>query len=154
MNNKTRDIICSIIFLITGAFLFQQSLGIVPIMEKDLGSGFMPKVIAVSLMITALLKLLLTFVKKITNSDKKEETDNLGGLLTIGALLLYVLTFEVIGFILSTTIYLFLQITILSNEKNRKLVLFAIISVGVSVAIYTLFVYVINRPLPVGMLGF
>lgn len=154
MNNKTRDIICSIIFLITGVFLFQQSLGIVPIMEKDLGSGFMPKVIAVSLVATALLKLVLIFVQKSSDSNKKEDTDNLGGLLTIGALLLYVLTFEIIGFILSTTIYLFLQTTILSNEKNRKLGIFLAISVGVSIGIYALFVYVINRPLPVGMLGF
>lgn len=155
MNNKTRDIICSIIFLLTGVFLFQQSLGIKSIMEKDLGSGFMPKVIAVSLIAIATLKLVLSVVKKDSeNKSSKEDSDNMGGLLTIGALLFYVLTFEIIGFILSTALYLFFQITILSNQENRKLGLFLIISVGFSVAIYGLFVYFIDRPLPVGILGF
>ncbi|MDD7391878.1 MAG: tripartite tricarboxylate transporter TctB family protein [Fusobacterium gastrosuis] len=155
MNNKTRDIICSIIFLLTGLFLFQQSLEIKSIMEKDLGSGFMPKVIAVSLVAIAVLKLVLSIVKKDSeNKSSKEDSDSMGGLLTIGALLFYVLTFEIIGFILSTALYLFFQITILSNQENRKLGLFLIISVGFSVAIYGLFVYLIDRPLPIGILGF
>lgn len=155
MNNKTRDIICSIIFLLTGLFLFQQSLGIKSIMEKDLGSGFMPKVIAVSLVAIAVLKLVLSIVKKDSeNKSSKEDSDSMGGLLTIGALLFYVLTFEIIGFILSTALYLFFQITILSNQENRKLGLFLIISVGFSIAIYGLFVYLIDRPLPIGILGF
>lgn len=155
MNNKTRDIICSIIFLLTGLFLFQQSLGIKSIMEKDLGSGFMPKVIAVSLVAIAVLKLVLSIVKKDSeNKSSKEDSDSMGGLLTIGALLFYVLTFEIIGFILSTALYLFFQITILSNQENRKLGLFLIISIGFSIAIYGLFVYLIDRPLPIGILGF
>lgn len=155
MNNKTRDIICSIIFLLTGLFLFQQSLGIKSIMEKDLGSGFMPKVIAVSLTTIALLKLVLSIVKKDSeNKSSKEDSDSMGGLLTIGALLFYVLTFEIIGFILSTALYLFFQITILNNQENRKLGLFLIISIGFSIAIYGLFVYLIDRPLPIGILGF
>lgn len=155
MNNKTRDIICSIIFLLTGLFLFQQSLEIKSIMEKDLGSGFMPKVIAVSLVAIAVLKLVLSIVKKDSeNKSSKEDSDSMGGLLTIGALLFYVLTFEIIGFILSTALYLFFQITILSNQENRKLGLFLIISIGFSVAIYGLFVYLIDRPLPIGILGF
>lgn len=154
MNNKTRDIICSIAFLLTGVFLFQQSSKIIPIMEKDLGSGFMPKVIAICLVFIALLKLILTFLSKENKEKKKEDTDNMGGLLTIGALLFYVLTFEILGFILSTAAYLFAQITILSNEKNRNLILFLVISVGTAVSIYALFVYGISRPLPVGLLGF
>lgn len=154
MTNRTRDIFYSLLFLVIGILLFQQSLKIVPIMEKDIGSGFMPKLIAISLILISLIKLILTFLHKESEEKAKEDLDNMGGILTIGALLFYVLTFEILGFIFSTAIYLFLQITILSNEKNRRLFLFLGISVGVSITIYMLFVYVINRPLPVGILGF
>ena len=60
MKNKTRDIICSLLFLALGIFMFSQALKITSIMGKDLGSGFMPKVIAVALVLISLLKLILT----------------------------------------------------------------------------------------------
>ena len=122
MKNKTRDIICSLLFLILGIFMFSQALKITSIMGKDLGSGFMPKVIAVALVLTSLLKLIATFFEKNPSEEEKENNnqDSKGGLLTIGALLFYVLTFEILGFIVSTTAYLFIQMLIFSDEKNRK----------------------------------
>ena len=78
----------------------------------------------------------------------------MGGLLTIVLLAIYVVLFKPLGFILSTFIYLFFQITLLSTEKNRNLILFGIISVVAPVVIYALFVYVIKVPLPTGLLSF
>lgn len=156
MNNKTKDYICSLLFLFTGIFVFVNSINIVPLMGKDLGSGFMPKVIGVSLVVISLIKLVLVFYnsKNYKEETKKEDIDSKGGLLTIGISLFYVVTFELLGFITSTIIYLFFQMIILSNEKNRNLKLFGVISIGFSVFLYVLFVYVINRPLPIGILGF
>ena len=156
MKNKTRDIICSLLFLILGIFMFSQALKITSIMGKDLGSGFMPKVIAVALVLTSLLKLIVTFFEKNPSEEEKENNnqDSKGGLLTIGALLFYVLTFEILGFIVSTTAYLFIQMLIFSDEKNRKPLLFLIISVVFSIATYVLFVYLIQKPLPTGILSF
>ncbi|PMC67845.1 tripartite tricarboxylate transporter TctB family protein [Fusobacterium nucleatum] len=156
MKNKTRDIICSLLFLILGIFMFSQALKITSIMGKDLGSGFMPKVIAVALVLTSLLKLIATFFEKNPSEEEKENNnqDSKGGLLTIGALLFYVLTFEILGFIVSTTAYLFIQMLIFSDEKNRKSLLFLTISVVFSIATYVLFVYLIQKPLPTGILSF
>lgn len=154
MNKKIRDITCSLLFLVTGIFIYAQALGIKSMMGKDIGSGFMPKVIAVSLVAISGLKLILTVLDKSKSQAKKEDVDNMGGLLTISALLFYVLTFEILGFIISTAAYLFFQMTILSNDKNRKIALFAVISISVSVVIYALFVYAIDRPLPYGIFGF
>lgn len=156
MKNKTRDIICSLLFLILGIFMFSQALKITSIMGKDLGSGFMPKVIAVALVLTSLLKLIVTFFEKNLSEEEKENNnqDSKGGLLTIGALLFYVLTFEILGFIVSTTAYLFIQMLIFSDEKNRKSLLFLTISVVFSIATYVLFVYLIQKPLPTGILSF
>ena len=156
MKNKTRDIICSLLFLILGIFMFSQALKITSIMGKDLGSGFMPKVIAVALVLTSLLKLIATFFEKNPSEEEKENNnqDSKGGLLTIGALLFYVLTFEILGFIVSTTAYLFIQMLIFSDEKNRKSLLFLTISVVFSIETYVLFVYLIQKPLPTGILSF
>lgn len=157
MKNKTRDIICSLLFLVLGIFMFSQSLKITSIMGKDLGSGFMPKVIAVALVLTSLLKLIVTFFEKNSSSEEEKENkdqDSKGGLLTIGALLFYVLTFEILGFIISTTAYLFIQMLVFSDDTNRKPLLFLIISVVFSIATYVLFVYLIQRPLPTGILSF
>ena len=156
MKNKTRDIICSLLFLALGIFMFSQALKITSIMGKDLGSGFMPKVIAVALVLISLLKLILTFFEKNQSEEEKsnDNQDSKGGLLTIGALLFYVLTFEILGFIISTTAYLFIQMLIFSDDKNRKPLLLLIISVVFSIATYILFVYVIQKPLPTGILSF
>lgn len=156
MKNKTRDLVCSLLFLAIGIFTFINSLDIKPLMGKDIGSGFMPKVIGICLAVIAIVKLILTFLKSKEENEKvsKNDSDLKGGLLTIGIFLFYVVTFEPLGFIVSTAVYLFFQMLILSNEKNRNCKLFAVIAVAFSVATYALFVYAISRPLPIGIFGF
>ena len=51
-------------------------------------------------------------------------------------------------------LYLFLQILWLSDDTNRKPVLFAIIAVVLPVAVSALFAFVIKMPLPRGIFGF
>lgn len=154
MTDKKRDIGCSVLFLVFGIFMFVEALPIVPIMGKDLGSGFVPKIIAGSIIAIALLKLVLTVLSKAEGKKAENDEDKMGGLLTVAALLIYASVFKSVGFILSTAVYLFVQITILSDENNRNLPLFAVISVVAPIAIYALFVYVIKMPLPAGLFGF
>jgi hypothetical protein len=154
MKDKTRDLLCSVLFLTFGIFMFFQSLGIVSKIERDLGSGFMPKIVAGVLIAISIIKLIVTLTSKKENMVEETDRDMLGGLLTIAVLAAYVLLFDILGFLISTTVYLFLQILILSNEKNRRIGLFAIISIIVSVVIYILFVYVIKMPLPYGIFEF
>jgi putative tricarboxylic transport membrane protein len=154
MTNKQRDILCSVLFLVFGAFVLVQALPIKPVMGKDIGSGFMPKIIGASIIVIAAVKLVLTLMSKASAAKTKTDDDLKGGLWTIAALLAYVLLFDRLGFILSTALYLFVQILVLSNEQNRNLKLFAAISVVMPVAIYALFVYVIKMPLPAGLLSF
>lgn len=126
-------------------------------MAKDLGSGFFPKVIGVTMILMAILELILTLVmtpKETAQAEEGEDQDKKGMLLTVACMIGYAALFDTLGFIISSAAYLFLQITVLSNEKNRKLPLFAIISVATSVAIYGIFVYLIGMPLPTGILEF
>ena len=154
MTNKQRDILCSVLFLVFGAFVLVQALPIKPVMGKDIGSGFMPKIIGTSIIVIAAVKLVLTLMSKVSAAKTKTDDDLKGGLWTIAALLAYVLLFDRLGFILSTALYLFVQILVLSNEQNRNLKLNAAISVVMPIAIYALFVYVIKMPLPAGLLNF
>jgi hypothetical protein len=154
MKDKTRDLLCSVLFLTFGIFMFFQSIGIVPKIERDLGSGFMPKIVAGVLIAISIIKLIVTLTSKKENKIEEIGSDMLGGLLTIALLAAYVLLFDILGFLISTITYLFLQILILSNEKNRRIGLFAIISIIFPVVIYILFVYVIKMPLPYGIFEF
>lgn len=155
MTDKKRDLLCSVIFLAFGIFMFVQSAAIKPLMgSKDLGSGFVPKIIAGCIIVIAAAKLIMTLTSKKEEKKIENDEDKMGGLLTIALLLIYSVLFNTLGFILSTMLYLFAQMLILSDERNRKIPLFAVIAVVAPVAIYGLFVYVIKMPLPIGLFGF
>lgn len=52
MTNKQRDYACSVLFLIFGIFMFIQSLSIHSMMDKDVGSGFVPKIVAMAIILS------------------------------------------------------------------------------------------------------
>lgn len=156
MTNKQRDILCSVVFLLFGAGMLYMSTGIKKMIESDVGSGYVPAFIGICIMVVAGAKLILTLMDKSDAANKKEKNDFdlLGGVGTVAIMAFYVLTFDKLGFLLSSMIYLFVQITLMSNKENRKLGLFAVISVALPVVVYALFNYVIKMPLPKGILGF
>lgn len=157
MTEKKRNLICSLLFFIIGVFLYFEASQIHAIMAKDLGSGFFPKVVAVSMIIIAVVEFIYTFLFSTQQENKKEDAkdqDVKGLLLTILCMAGYGFLLDELGFIISSSLYLFLQMTVLSTQKNRKLPLFAVISILSTVAIYGIFVYLIGMPLPVGILEF
>ena len=125
-------------------------------MGKDLGSGFFPKIVGVSILIVSLIQLVAVIKKPIIESENKdkEPEDSKGGLFTIAAIVAYTILYDILGFICSTMLYLFVQIYILSNRENRNYKLFALVSVITPIVIYALFVYAIDMPLPEGILSF
>lgn len=156
MTNKVRSLLCSVIMLAFGVFMFVNALSIPHKIASDVGSGYVPKFIAGCIVVVAAAKLILTLVKKDPNANKKEtaENDKLGGLATIGLMVVYMLIFEPVGFVCSSVLYLFAQIMLLSNKQNRNPLLFAVISIVLPLAIDALFVFVIKMPLPKGIFGF
>ena len=155
MNSKQLDMLCSAIFLVFGGVMLKFSLSIRHIIPTDVGSGYVPIFLSVCILITAGAKLALTLLdKKPPKAAAKSDSDLVGGLGTVGLMLLYVIAFEPVGFLLSSMVYLFAQILLMSNQENRKPALFAVISVLLPVGIALLFAYVIKMPLPVGILGF
>ena len=45
MGEKLKEIICSIIFAVFGGLMYMEANQIQPLMGKDLGSGFFPKIV-------------------------------------------------------------------------------------------------------------
>jgi len=156
MTNKLRDLTCSIIMLIFGAGMFVLALGIPHKIASDVGSGYVPKFVAICIIITALVQLVTTLTRKSPADNKKEKffDDAKGGIGTIVLMMVYMLIFQPVGFICSSAIYLFAQIMLLSDNTNRKPILFAVIALLLPITVDALFVFVIKMPLPKGIIGF
>lgn len=69
-------------------------------------------------------------------------------------LVLYVLLLKQVGFIPMTVAYLFFQILLLYPEGKKRYWLAAVVSLGLSCLIYLAFVYLLNVPLPSGIMPF
>ncbi len=156
MTHKVRDLLCSVIMLIFGVVMFVVALDIPHKIESDVGSGFVPKFISICIIIVAVVQGVLTLLDKSPSANAKDKLfdDVKGGIVTIVLMAGYMAIFESVGFIFSSIIYLFLQIMWLSDDTNRKPVLFAIVAVALPVAVSALFAFVIKMPLPVGIFGF
>ncbi|MBQ3653108.1 MAG: tripartite tricarboxylate transporter TctB family protein [Synergistaceae bacterium] len=156
MTNKTRDILCSIIVLAFGAAMIYFVKDVRRVIRSDVGSAFVPTLIGWCIVVTGASKLLYTLFTGLKEENKKIvfDQDFLGGVGTIVLMFLYMLAFEPVGFIVASAVYLFLQMLLLSDKTNRKILLFALVAVILPVAVDALFVFVIKMPLPVGVFGF
>ena len=156
MTNKTRDILCSIIVLAFGAAMIYFVKDVRRVIRSDVGSAFVPTLIGWCIVVTGASKLLFSIFTGLKSENKKIvfDQDFFGGIGTIVLMVLYMLAFQPVGFIVASAVYLFLQMLLLSDSTNRKVLLFLIVSVILPVAVDALFVFVIKMPLPVGVFGF
>lgn len=83
-------------------------------------------------------------------SEKMSKVDLLTIVLTFACMLLYVTILPRLGFILSTILYLFLQITVLAPKEKRNLLLFAAISVIFTAVVFAAFRIGLSQMLPRG----
>ena len=156
MTNKTRAIICSLIVLAFGAAMIYFVKDVRRVIRSDVGSAFVPTLIGWCIVVTGACKLLYSIFTGLKEENKKIvfDQDMFGGIGTIILMVLYMLAFQPVGFVVSSAVYLFLQMLLFSEKSNRKIILFAVIAVLLPLAIDALFVYVIKMPLPVGIFGF
>ena len=109
-------------------------------------------VISVMILISGILK-----VQKEGDTDESAKPDmneRLPFILTFILIAVYILSVSILGYIVSTTIYLFLQIFILSCFSKKRLVLNVIIAIGTSVIVFCIFRYGFDVFLPRGIFGF
>ena len=82
--------------------------------------------------------------------QKMSKVDLLSVALTFAAMVLYIIILPYLGFILSTMVFLFAQITILSPKEKRNLLLFAIVAVVFTIIAFIAFRIGLSQMLPRG----
>ena len=142
---------------------------------SKIGAEFAPRLVAIGIAILSMVLLVqglkkVKLFKELENSKVREEEDEksafeaeeettsslqkyLSVLKTIVLITLYIALMPVLGFIITTAVYLFIQIIFLAKKNQVNYVLFGSISVGVSLFVYYVFKYLLNLMLPAGILG-
>jgi putative tricarboxylic transport membrane protein len=115
----------------------------------QLGSGVFPMLVGCGIVIVSVL-LFIETLKQGKRQDEGEKGWDLTMWLSLGTLVLYVVTFEVLGFILSSALLIFLIGLIL---KGKKRVTLTCISVIFPAVIYFTF-QELGINLPAGILPF
>ena len=158
-----RDLISAGLSLAFGiaALVFSTSINAKEI-AGDPGSAFLPRLVGGLTILLSLILLAQTLPKLRRPVNAKESGEarskagNIAILLSAANLLLYVLLLRGVGFILSSILFLILQMCIMSPAKpgKRELIVWAVISLAAPIIIYVVFVNLFSMPLPLGILKF
>lgn len=157
---EKRDLIAGILtlafgvteLLLTGSIAVKKTAG-------DPGSAFLPYVVGGLIVLMSLLQLAGTLARlhrsgREASQPHAEGKSELPVLYSAVNMLVYVLLLKPAGFILSSMLFLFLQMTIMAGQKpsGRELAIRAVIAVAAPVLIYFLFVRLFSMSLPSGLL--
>lgn len=149
-----------IFFLIFAAVMFLMSNALPPSLMGGLGSDFMPKIIATFIAVLSILQTYSGYkVMKQDDSPAAEaeeaefKPEYHRVLATIAAFTIYVFVLKTVGFIISSSLYLIIQMMVLATKEKRSILLFAVISITISVVVYFIFRNGLSVMLPAGMLG-
>ncbi|WP_339251615.1 tripartite tricarboxylate transporter TctB family protein [Sporosarcina sp. FSL W8-0480] len=161
---KIRDVQSGIFLLIVSVIMFSATLSFKKLTTSLVGPAFMPQVIAglIALMALAIIIQGIRNVKAervkeassdvVTKKDPKDEVTYRPVILTFILMAVYVAVMPFVGFLITTAVYMFIQMMILSDKPERRWLLFAVVSVVASATIYYVFRNVFYVMLPSGLL--
>ena len=119
------------------------------------GSGFMPRLVAVGMIILSLVIIYQSWKKGRASEPTECAEDSLSFhekylpvVVSIGLLVVYIAFMEMLGFVIMTAVYLFGQMFILATTEHRRPVLFLVVAIVSALAIYYTFVEVFQLMLP------
>jgi hypothetical protein len=148
-----RNLISGIVFLGLSTFVAVSSIGLGIGHLTNPRAGFMPFWTSLLVIVFSLILLGLTFANRSAQAVRVDIGDHVQwqkSLLAAGALCVYVFILPLIGYLPATGI-LMLALFKLSSMKLWSAVLASLLAVIVS---YGLFSFILNTPLPRGILGF
>ena len=152
--------LCSGLFWLTFAIAMYKAsfelkvLAIGASSTSFVGSGFMPRLVAVAMVFFSLLIIsrgLKTVFAKPTEEKRRNSSivaEYLPVLVSVGLLSAYILLLEKVGFVAMSVIYLFGQMMILAAPEHRRPVLFLMLALVCSFVIYYTFREVFYLLLP------
>lgn len=167
VKSKWKDFSTGILFVAFGIALFLSALTIPAGGQLSMGGDFMPKVMSVLLILCGAAyagKALFSKPEPAAGEGKplgpsaeqkaEKRHEWILFLLEFGLLALYLLLLKPVGFLIMTTIYIFLQMWLItpSSEKRRPIVM-VIVAVAATLLTYFIFVKGFRLLLPAGILG-
>lgn len=163
-----KDLFTSAFLIVFSIVMYVASNSIKKLTVSKIGADFAPKLVASAMLILSIFYLINSIKQlKKTGSEipvekdpaadedtaEKKKISPLSVLATIGLLILYIILLPMIGFLITTVIYLFLQMYLLADRSERKIPVFLVTSVVTSVSVYFIFKSVFHLMLPAGILG-
>lgn len=170
MVQRYSDVFSGLFLLIVSVIMFFTTYSFKALTISKIGPDFMPKIIAVFIAVIS-VTISVSAYKKIRNSKKLpppamieedaatleselvEEKSYSSVLLSVALMAGYLILMPYLGFLIMTSIYLFLQMIVLSGKTNRRLVVFIIVSIVSSAITYYIFRSIFYVMLPPGILG-
>ena len=163
MTKKFEDIIAGILLLIVSIVVFVFSNKIPRLVITTIGPAFMPKLVAIGMGVFSCLLIVKSLqIPTVAQKNEKRQVGQTSlldfvrlhiDLVTIALLFLYAIGIAVLGFLVSTIIYLFLHINLMGINKKQNLLVALVVSISISVGVYMLFSKVLYVMLPSGILG-
>lgn len=156
---KYGDIVVGVFFMVLSAALMIMAQMLPKSQVMDIGPDFMPMVIGA---ITFILAAILTFLniknfkmhaKELENAEIPE-CDYKRVISSIILVLVYVMVLQPVGFILSTLVFLLLQMLVLSPDDERDakhIIRLVVIDVIFTMVVFFLFRYGFKIVLPAGI---
>lgn len=153
---KYGDLTVGIFFILISIAMILAAYALPASTVMEVGPDFMPLCIGY---LTLILAVALTGLSLKTLKENKGKTYEVDGekpdykrvIISFALILVYVFVMKPIGFIVSTVVYLPLQMLTLAPDEGRKPVFLIIISVVFTFAVFFLFRYGFKIVLPAGI---
>ncbi len=151
---KLSEVIFNMVLFLVGIVLLISAQSIEVGAAMGQGGDFLPKLCSLFWVIISGLMLCASVMKSTAQSEVKKGNIK-GFLLTLILLFLYVLLLKPIGFLITSSFYMFLQMLLFVPRElinKKRLILFAVISILLPVLVNLLFANVFSLILPAGIL--
>ncbi len=160
---KYGDFVVGIFYAVLGIALIIGAKALPKSKVMEIGPDFMPTLVGAIILVLAGILLVETFARFKANaaeleaSNFKDTSDYKRVLGSLVSALIYVNILKPVGFIVSTLVYLIVQIYILAPDSQRTkkdMIKYLIIDVVFTIVVYLLFRYGFKIVLPGGILAF
>lgn len=154
---KCKDLILGIVMLLFSGFylIFAQQITTRPKLTPSYASArIMPTILGILLAVLAVVCIIqgARRMKAPDDGKKEEKSDLLAVVLTFAVIIGYAIILPMLGFCLSTVIFLFLQMLVLAPADKRNYLLFAIIAVVFTAVVFVAFRVGLQQLLPRGVI--
>ncbi|MGL5434797.1 MAG: tripartite tricarboxylate transporter TctB family protein [Lachnospiraceae bacterium] len=152
---KLEELIICLALVVFGVALVVSAQSIQTGVTMGQGGDFMPKLCSKLWLLISALLLITTMIKPEERFLIKEAVQLRGFLATMTILLVYGLALKPVGFVISSIVYMLVQMIIFVPDDKRSTkmyLIFAVISVIMPILVNMLFVDVFSLVLPAGIL--